>query len=68
MCVLIGLLDVAERARTGLKMEPLEYDMGLFRKTRELVARHRLSDLGRDEFWEVDNDYADRRARMDVLS
>ena len=69
MCVLIGLLDVAERARTGLKMEPLEYDMGLFRKTRELVARHRLSDLGREEFWEVDNDYADRvfHAGVDLL-
>jgi len=66
---MISLLDVAERVRTGPKMEPLEYDMGLFRKTQELTKRHNLRNLGKEEFWDVDNDYADAvfQAGVDFL-
>lgn len=56
---MISLLEVAHRVKTGPKMEPLEYDMGLFRKTQELTKRHNLRTTGREEFWEVDNAYAD---------
>lgn len=67
---MISLLDVAERVRTGPRMEPLEYDMGLFRKTQELTKRHGLRNPGKEEFWEVDNAYADAvfQAGVDFLA
>jgi hypothetical protein len=67
---MISLLDVAERVRTGPRMEPLEYDMGLFRKTQELTKRYGLRNPGKEEFWDVDNAYADAifHAGVDFLA
>jgi methylamine--corrinoid protein Co-methyltransferase len=56
---MINQLEIAERIRTGEKMETKAYDMGLFRKTQELTKRHNLAQTGKPEFWDVDNAYAD---------
>jgi hypothetical protein len=56
---MINLLEVAERLRTGEKMDVKSYDLGLFRKTQELTKRHNLAQTGKPEFWDVDNAYAD---------
>lgn len=67
---MISLLEVAERVRTGPKMEPLEYDMGLFRKTKELTKRYNLKNPGKEDFWDVDDTYADAlfQAGVDFLT
>jgi hypothetical protein len=56
---MISLLEVEERVQTGAKMDTKDYDMGLFRKTQELTKKHNLNQQGKEEFWDVDNAYAD---------
>jgi len=67
---MINLLEVAERIRTGQKMDTKSYDMGLFRKTQELTKKYNLNQPGKPEFWEVDNAYADAvfQAGVDFLT
>ena len=66
---MISILEVAERAHTGTRLEDREWGMGLFRKLQQLIARHRLTRKAPDKFYEVDNDYADSlfQAAVDLL-
>jgi len=56
---MISLLDVAERAYSGPRMEDMEWNMGIFRKMQELTKRHNLRRPLPDKFYEVDEAYLD---------
>jgi len=67
---LISLLEVAERARSGPKMDVKDWDLGLFRKIEELKKRHRLNCGGETASFSLNHDLADRafEAAVDFLS
>ncbi|MEE8322108.1 MAG: monomethylamine:corrinoid methyltransferase [Candidatus Bathyarchaeia archaeon] len=56
---MISLLDVAERARSGRKMDNKEWGLALFKKLQELIIKHELKQEGPEQFYELDNEYAD---------
>lgn len=66
---MISLLEVAERARSGLKMTDKEWGLSLFKKLQELIIKHELKQENPERFYEVDNDYADAlfQAAVDLL-
>lgn len=57
---MVSLLEVADRAYTGLRMDEKEWNMSLFRKNQELIKRYNLGYSGPDRFFDVDNEEADR--------
>jgi methylamine--corrinoid protein Co-methyltransferase len=67
---LISLLEVAERARSGPKMDVKDWDLGFFRKMEELKKRHRLDCSGDAASFNLNSDLADRayEAAVDFLS
>jgi hypothetical protein len=67
---MINQLEVARRAQTEPKMDTLDFDMGLFRKTQDLTQRYHLNVAGTEAFWEVDQAYADAvyQAGVDLLT
>jgi methylamine--corrinoid protein Co-methyltransferase len=67
---MISLLDVAERAYVGPRMDEMEWNMGLFRKMQELTKRHNLKRPLPSKFYEVDEVYLDSlfNAAVDFLS
>jgi methylamine--corrinoid protein Co-methyltransferase len=67
---MISLLDVAERAYTGPRTKEMEWNMGLFKKMRELTKRHHLQRPLPTRFYEVDEAYLDALfdAAVDFLS
>jgi len=56
---MISLLEVAERARSGPKMDEKDWNLGLFRRMQELAREYGLERLGREVFFDVDPGYAD---------
>jgi len=67
---MISLLDVAERAYSGPRMEDMEWCMGIFKKMQELTKRHNLQRPLPTKFYEVDEAYLDSLfdAAVDFLS
>ncbi len=67
---MISLLEVAERAYTGTRMEEMEWNMGLFRRMQQLAKDHNLAFSGPDPLFEVDDSYVDKafEAAVDFLS
>ena len=70
MTEMINQLEIARRTRTEPKMDTLDFDMGIFRKTQELTKRYSLNVSGKEEFWDVDKAYADSvfQAGVDLLT
>ena len=44
--MMISILEVAERVRSGRRMDDNEWGMALFKKLEELIARHDLRREG----------------------
>jgi methylamine--corrinoid protein Co-methyltransferase len=55
----IELIEVAERARTGLRLEEKKWNLTLFRKMQELIKEYDLSSRGVEEFINTDDRFAD---------
>jgi hypothetical protein len=66
---MISLLEVAERARSGQRMDDKEWGLSLYKKLQDLTMRHDLRQKGPERFYEVDDDYADSlfQAAVDLL-
>jgi len=66
---MISLLEVAERARTGQKMTDKEWGLTLFSTLQELITKHHLKQDSPEQFFEVDDVYADAlfQAAIDLL-
>lgn len=66
---MLSLLDVAQRARSGPRMKNKEWGLSLFQALETLVARYRLQQPGPENFYQVDNHYADElfNAAVDLL-
>lgn len=66
---MISLLEVAERARSGQKMDDKEWGLALFKKLQELIMRHDLKQEGPERFYEVDDTYSNAlfQAAVDLL-
>jgi len=66
---LISLLEVAERARSGPKMDEKKWNLSLFRKMQELTKEHDLVYSGPELFFDVDDSYCDAafQAAVDFL-
>ncbi len=58
--MMISLLEVAERAQTGPKMDEGDWNMGMFRTMQKLTDTHRLHVGEIDEAYAVDAAYADQ--------
>ncbi len=56
----ISLIEVAERAQNGPKMDEKEWNMGMFRKMQELSEKYGLKVGEHERFYDVDNAYADQ--------
>jgi hypothetical protein len=67
---MISLLDVAERAYRGPRLEEMQWNMGMFRKMQELTKRHNLQRPLPSRFYEVDETYLDSlfESAVDFLS
>lgn len=67
---MISLLDVAERAYSGPRMEEMRWNMGIFKKMQELTKRRSLQRPPPNKFYEVDEAYLDSlfNAAVDFLS
>lgn len=66
---MISLLDVAERLRSGPRLDEKAWGLGLFKKLQELTATYALQQTGPERFYEVDDAYADAlfQAAVDLL-
>jgi len=66
---MIELIEVAERARTGPRLEEMEWNMMLFRKMQELIKEYDLRCRGVEEFINTDDSLADDafRAACDFI-
>lgn len=66
---MISLLEIAERIRSGQKMDHKAWGIGLFKKLQELIIRYGLKQEGPERFYEVGDDYADAlfQAATDLL-
>ena len=56
---MIELIEVAERARTGPRLEEKKWNLTLFRKMQELIKEYDLSSRGVEEFINTDDHLAD---------
>lgn len=56
---MISLLDVAERARLGPRMDEKEWNLGLFRKIQELTKEHSIEPPSPSDPFQVDNALVD---------
>ena len=67
---MIALLEVAERAQRGPKMDEKAWNMGLFRKMTELAAKYEVQVPTGDGFFNYDEELPDRifQAAVDFLS
>ncbi|MBM3956761.1 MAG: monomethylamine:corrinoid methyltransferase [Gemmatimonadetes bacterium] len=57
---MLSLLDIAERSQRGPKVEEKAWDMGLFRKMGELVAKYEIAYPDDGSFTNSDDALADR--------
>jgi methylamine---corrinoid protein Co-methyltransferase len=66
----LSLLDIAERAQRGPKMETKDWDLGLFHKMQELARRHDLAYPAGGQFFNFDDLLPERalQAAIDFLS
>ena len=67
---MISLLEVAERAQKGPKMDEKEWNMGMFQTMTQLSDTYALSPARDALFYHVDNAFADQlfSAALDYLS
>lgn len=67
---MISLLEVAERAQKGQKMDEKDWNLGMFRTMTQLSEAYELSTTRDLPFYEVDNAFADQlfAAALDFLS
>lgn len=66
---MLSLLEIAERAQKGPKMETKDWDLGLFRRMKELSRHHSLHYPGDGQFFNLDDSVPERalRAAVDFL-
>lgn len=67
---MISLVEVAERAMKGPRMDDMGWNMGLFKKSEELKAKYEIPEPGEGELFCYDEDLADRafEASVELLS
>jgi methylamine--corrinoid protein Co-methyltransferase len=67
---MISLLEVAERAQKGSKMDEKEWNLGMFQTMTELSETYKLSTTHDMPFYDVDNAFTDQlfSAALDFLS
>lgn len=67
---MISLIEIAERAMNGPRMDDMEWNMRLFKKSEELKAKYEIPEPGEDELFCYDEDLADRafHAGLELLS
>ncbi len=67
---MMSLLEVAERARSGPRVDEKEWNMSLFRKMQELTKEYNLRPRQREEYINTDDTLADDafRAAIDFLT
>jgi methylamine--corrinoid protein Co-methyltransferase len=67
--MMIDLVEVAERSRTGVKMASRDWELGLFKKIEELIKEHNLGFSKAEEFLNTDNSVADAafKAAVDFI-
>jgi hypothetical protein len=67
---MIGLLEIANKASNGPKMDEKEWNISLFKEMQQLKKRHGLEIPEPEHFYDVDNAYADSvyEASVDFLS
>ncbi len=56
---MISLLDVAERAQKGPRMDEKEWNLGLFHKIQELTKEHKIKPPNPSDPFQVDNALVD---------
>ncbi len=66
---MLSILDVAERAMKGPKLDEKVWDLSLFKKMTELTKRHELKHPGDGSFFNLDDGLVERafRAGVDFL-
>jgi methylamine---corrinoid protein Co-methyltransferase len=66
---MLSLLDIAERAQKGPKMEVKTWDMGLYHKMQELTRRYDINITAHGAWFNLDLDIEDRvfHAALDFL-
>ena len=57
---MISLLEVADRAYSGPRMNEKEWNLGLFRTMEKLITEYKLAYSGPEQFYNVDDDYVER--------
>ena len=57
---MISLLEIADRAYSGHRMNEKEWNLGLFQTMQKLVTEYDLSYSGSEQYYSVDDDYIDR--------
>lgn len=55
---MISLLEIAERAYNGPRMDEKEWNLALFRKMQDLIKKFKLAYNGPEMYLNVDDDYA----------
>lgn len=67
---MISLIEIAERAMNGPRMDDMEWNMSLFKKSEELKVKYKIPEPGEDELFCCDEDLADRafQAGLELLS
>jgi hypothetical protein len=56
---MISLLEVAERARSSLKLSEKAWNLGLFQTLQTLIQRFHLAQLAQETFFQVNPEYCD---------
>jgi methylamine--corrinoid protein Co-methyltransferase len=66
---MISLIEVAERARSGQRIDDKTWGLGLFKKLEVLIGTYNLKQKGPETFYNVDDEYADAlfQAAVDLL-
>jgi methylamine--corrinoid protein Co-methyltransferase len=57
---MISLLEIADRAYSGPRMNEKEWNLGLFQTMQKLVTEYNLAYTGPEQYYNVDDDYVDR--------
>ncbi len=67
---MISLIEIAERAMSGPRMDDMEWNMSLFKKSEELKAKYEIPEPDEGELFCYDEDLADRtfHAGLELLS
>jgi methylamine--corrinoid protein Co-methyltransferase len=57
---MISLLEIADRAYSGPRMNEKEWNLGLFQTMQKLVTEYDLAYTGPEQYYNVDDDYVER--------